>query len=120
MAKTILSIVMDDNRLSGDARVLYYKINSLCKSSGKCWASNQFFAKHFNKGERSIIRYINELESCGYIKKTFIYESGTLKIKSRYITLSDSVVSNLSNPPVKNVHYPLSKMSLPPVKDGLV
>lgn len=57
-----------DNSISDFSKVLYSEISSLCAARGYCWAKNKYFAKLFNKSEKTISRAINELEKFLIIK----------------------------------------------------
>jgi hypothetical protein len=55
--------ILSNKKLSGNAKVLYGKIYSLCKSDGKvCFASNTYFQKTLCIDPRTVSRLIKELE----------------------------------------------------------
>jgi hypothetical protein len=50
------------------ARFLYGEITALCNQKGFCWAKNRYFADLYEVDVRTIKRWIQALESKGYIK----------------------------------------------------
>jgi hypothetical protein len=89
---TILGDVLDDERLSDNAKILYGKISRLSFKEGYCWASNKFFDS--TKSGNTASRNIKELEKYGYI--TCFYENYNRKI---YICEIDSRVSKSGETP---------------------
>ena len=59
--------VLHDKEISAQAKMIYCEISSLCAKEGYCWASNSYFAEAYDVAERSIIRWIKDLEKKGYI-----------------------------------------------------
>ncbi len=49
------------------ARLLYADITALCNANGYCTAKNKYFAEAFELSDRSITRYISELERLNFI-----------------------------------------------------
>ena len=49
------------------ARLMYADITALCNKSGYCTAKNAYFAEAFEVSERSITRYIKNLEDLEFI-----------------------------------------------------
>ena len=72
-----------DEKLCPNAKLLYGEITALCNEKGYCWASNLYFANLYRVSARSIINWINELESNGHISVK--YESD-YDIKEKYNT----------------------------------
>lgn len=108
-----------DDGLVPNAKLLYGEITALCNKEGYCWATNEHFAKLYNTSEKTISRWVKNLEEKHYIAtevKTFRYEDGTVK-KVRYIYIDkngknhiDKNVPNhidnfVPNQPPKNVPY---------------
>ena len=58
------------------AKLLYAEITSLCKASGKCWATNAYFSELYGRTDRTIRRWINILEENGFVKTFFEKEDG--------------------------------------------
>ena len=63
---TIPGDILDDDRISDGAKILYGKIARLSYKTGYCWASNTFLDG--TKTGRSASRYIQELINAGYIE----------------------------------------------------
>ena len=98
-----------DSDLIANAKLLYGEITALCKKEGYCWATNKHFAELYETSEKTISRWIANLEDKGYIGtivRTFRYEDGTVK-KVRYIYLDknklDHMDKNVQNHMDKNV-----------------
>lgn len=56
--------------LSANAKLLYGEIRALSGTYGYCFASNRYFAKLYGMTERSIARFIAQLESLRFIQVT--------------------------------------------------
>ena len=61
--------VFEDERLESNHLKLYALISGLAHSNGYCFASNDYLAQRMRKDIRSIQRWIDVLESTGYIKR---------------------------------------------------
>ncbi len=66
--------VLYDEKISPSAKLLYAEIECLTHNVGYAYASNDYFAKLFHSTERSIIRWIAELESREYITIKYKHE----------------------------------------------
>lgn len=58
-----------DERLSANEKLMYGELFALSNKYGYCWASNAYFANLYGKDERTIRRWLSDLEECGYIKR---------------------------------------------------
>jgi rubrerythrin len=101
--------VLDDDRLSDGAKIIYGKIARLSVKTGYCWATNAFLSN--TKSGETAKRQIKELIDAGYL--TSQIENGY--IRKLYICKIDSKVEK--DPRVKNDPPPRSKMTHPRVKD---
>lgn len=96
-----------DNDLTPNAKLLYGEITALCKKEGYCWATNKHFADLYQTSEKTISRWIANLEEKGYIGtsvRTFRYDDGTVK-KVRYIYLDKNKLDHMD----KNVQNHMDK-----------
>lgn len=108
-----------DSGLVPSAKLLYGEITALCNKEGYCWATNEHFATLYSTSEKTISRWVKNLEEKGYIEtevKTFRYEDGTVK-KIRYIYIDkngknhidknvlDHIDNFVPDQPPKNVPY---------------
>lgn len=66
--------------LCANAKLLYAEITSLCNSKGYCWANNKYFAKLYGVDERTVRRWLQDLEKEGFIVRTISAkdEDGTI------------------------------------------
>ena len=76
-----------DNSLKPNAKLLYGEITALCNDTGYCWAGNEYFAKLYNVGTKTITVWISELVNKGYIHRKLIYDENTKEIKARHLSL---------------------------------
>lgn len=53
--------------ISPNAKLLFGEITCLCEAEGFCWASNGYLAKLYDAGERTVSRWLTELEKVGFI-----------------------------------------------------
>lgn len=60
--------VRHNDKLRPNAKLLYGEIRSLCGAKGYCWATNGYFAERFGMNERSIARFIAQLEEFHFIQ----------------------------------------------------
>ena len=77
-------------QLSANAKLLYGEISALTTREGYCFASNQYFADLYQVTPRSIIRMINQLETCGFIRTQEERDPSTGRVRGRRIYLAMS------------------------------
>lgn len=63
----IPSHVRYDEKLSANAKLLYGEITALSNEKGFCWASSNYFAELYSTTERTIRRWIKQLDDSKYI-----------------------------------------------------
>lgn len=90
-----------DDRLTPNAKLLYAEITALCNMNGKCFATNDYFAKLYNVSKVSISKWIKQLVDFGYISSEIIYKDGTKEILNRYITILKYPIKEKFNTPIK-------------------
>lgn len=76
-----------DNRLKPNEKLLYAEITALTNKTGKCFASNSYFAKLYDVTTQSISNWISNLVKYGYVNREIIYKEGSKEILNRYITI---------------------------------
>jgi len=54
--------------LCPNAKLLYSEITALSNQQGYCWASNKYFANLYDVDERTVKRWLKDLENFGYIE----------------------------------------------------
>lgn len=90
---TIPPNIRYDPNLKDLSKLLYGEIESLSYKTGKCWASNNYFAELYNVDKRTIIRCLNELKENGYIDCVIYYKENSKIIDKREISPSDKNVT---------------------------
>jgi hypothetical protein len=92
---TIPGDVLDDDRLSDAAKILYGKIARLSYKNGYCWASNKFLDG--TKSGNTASRNIHNLEKYGYVK--CVYENNGQDRKIYIYAIDSRVMRNTPPPP---------------------
>lgn len=108
----IPSPVRYNDKLRPNAKLLYGEIRALCTTRGYCWASNDYFAKRYKMNERSIARFIAQLEEQKYIRVVILRdESGRVCGRRIYIVFPLEVDENdtLSHMTKKSATCPKSQ-----------
>lgn len=68
----ITAPVLESRKLSDGAKLFYAEISRRTNQRGYCWASNQSLAEALSLGERSVSRYVSELEAEGFITSEIV------------------------------------------------
>jgi len=89
-----------DKDLKANEKLLYGEITSLTQKSGKCFASNNYFAELYGVAKETVSGWISNLEKKGYIKRDIIYKEGTKEIINRYITINEYPINEKINTPI--------------------
>ena len=66
--------------------MLYGEINTLSQKSGKCWATNTYFAEIYQVEKRTIVNWLKELRDKHYISVETERDKYSPVVKRRYIT----------------------------------
>lgn len=104
---TLTADVLYDENLTSNEKILIALISNLSNERGYCFAGNSFFAKTLQVTDRSITRYLKNLEDKGYLSRTvFVKQSGEVD----YRVLSIAYVPNDKKRPVS----PPTELSGPP------
>jgi len=96
-----------DNKLTPLAKLLFSEILTLSIKDGYCYATNSYFAKLYNTKKETISRTISALVDKGYIQLDIKYKDK--KIISRYLTVSDTLLTKKSIPIDKKINTPIDK-----------
>jgi hypothetical protein len=108
---TIPGDVLDDDRLSATAKLLYGKIARLAYKNGYCWASNKFLDG--TKSGNTASHNIKELEKCSYV--ACVYENDGRDRKIYICDVDSRVKKNSVDPPTENVDPPTGFGETPPL-----
>lgn len=90
-----------DKRLTPNAKLLYAEITALTNMNGKCFATNDYFAKLYGVSKVSISKWIKNLIDFGYIESEIIYKDGSKEIDNRYIRIVYDPIKEKLNTPIK-------------------
>jgi hypothetical protein len=55
--------------ISANAKILYGRIEALATREGYCWATDEFFSEEFAVSERSVSRWLTELEEARLVRR---------------------------------------------------
>lgn len=83
------------DQISDGAKLFFGEVSRRCNERGYCWASNGALASDLNRGERTITRWVAELESVGAVT-TEIVDVSSAGRHERRIRLTDAL--NLGSP----------------------
>lgn len=103
-----------DNRLKAQEKILYAEITALSNINKYCHAGNPYFAELYGVDERTIRRWLNNLEKQGYVAIEFEKQGDTQQ--RRIIPLDGAAVLEMSAPD-KNVRNPGQKCPDPTDKN---
>lgn len=92
----IPAYILFDKNIKNNSKILFGIISSLLNMNNKCFATDEYFAKVLDTSESSIQRWLKELERNGFITRTSICNEKDRKIKTRYISICDTICSNMS------------------------
>ena len=98
-----------DKNLKANEKLLYGEITALSQQSGRCFASNDYFAKLFDVTNIAISRWVSNLVKCGYINRVLEYKEGTKQIVNRYLSLSIDPINNSVNDLLTKKLPPINK-----------
>lgn len=92
---TAKNIAKKDERLNYNLRMLFGMIIYLINRPEKedCYAHNSYFAKQFNRSERTIQLWLKTLKDLGYITIKYTWK-GT-KIVNRFISISAELIAKV-------------------------
>ena len=74
--------------LSPNAKLLFAEITALTNERGYCFASNAYFAELYGVSNKSISRWVSQLEKFGFIEVKFTYKKNTKEMAQRFIKLT--------------------------------
>ena len=77
-----------NENLSSSQKLFFAEITALTQKTGKCWASNGYFAKLYDVAKSTISSWVKALEEEGFINVS--YQKDGKQIKKRIITLAHS------------------------------
>lgn len=97
----IPAIVRYDNELKPNEKLLYGEISALTNRNGECWASNDYFAKLYDKSKDTVSDWISMLNKKGYISVELIRSENTKAIEKRIIRINP-LLANIDLVPVKS------------------
>ena len=98
-----------DKDLKDKAKLLYGEITCLSNKKGYCYASNDYFANLYGVAKETISRLITDLVDKGYVTREVVYKKGTKEIESRYIRISQYLLTKNAIPIDENVNTPIDK-----------
>lgn len=80
--------ILECARISDGAKLFYAQISRYTNSRGYCWASNRALSEELGIGERTVSRYVAELEEAGFIQTELVGVSDRKRRRERHIRLA--------------------------------
>lgn len=99
-----------DNRLKAAEKILFCEITALSDQNGYCHAQNGYFSQLYQVDERTIRRWIHQLEQLGYIRIEYEKAGDTQQRRIIPGGMPESDGHPVSAPD-KNVRPPRTKLS---------
>ena len=101
-----------DNNLKSSEKLMYGEITCLSNKTGKCLASNDYFAKLYGVSNTTVSTWISSLVNRFYVKREIIYKQGTKEILHRYLSI-------IAYPPQENLNTPTQENLNTPTQENL-
>ena len=76
-----------DKRLSSSEKLFFAEVTALSNKTGKCWASNKYFAELYGVSKSTVSGWARHLCECGYIDMDYQYDGK--QIKKRFISVNN-------------------------------
>lgn len=111
--------VLDDERVSDGAKLLYGLIASLCNEKGYCFATNEYLASRRQVSVSTIKRWLTVLNQCCYLNTALICGDNKKNIEERRLYLRETYVPPVqkrADPRLKDELTPSSEMNRPSVQ----
>ena len=83
----IPAAVRYDAELQSGCKLMYGEITALANADGFCWAKNAYFADLYGTSIRTVQRWINQLETRGYIRREVVLKEESEEVDLRKIWL---------------------------------
>ena len=113
----IPTLILEDEGLNSNEKLLYATISSLSNKYGYCFATNKYLAKKLGTAESSLRRWLKTLIDKGYIFAEMKYKENSKEVEERKLRISNFEVFRHLDP-CSNMSIPLcSKMSIPLLKN---
>lgn len=84
----ITAPILESKAVSDGAKLFYCEVSRRTNQRGYCWASNETLASELGLGERTISRYVSELERAGFITTEQVGVSDRKRRHERRIRLA--------------------------------
>lgn len=89
-----------DKDLKANEKLIYGEVTCLSQSTGRCFASNNYFAELYGVSKETVSRWISNLSHKGYIEIVLVYKKGTKQIINRYIQICQYPIDEKINTPI--------------------
>lgn len=99
-----------DKGLKANEKLMYGEITCLSQSTGKCFASNQYFADLYGVSKETVSRWVSNLTRKGYLKTKVVYKEGTRQIINRYMQINHEGIDEKINTPIdEKINTPIDE-----------
>jgi len=97
--------LLECTEISDGAKLFYAQVSRFANSGGVCWKSNQTLSTELGVSERTITRYVAELENAGFICTEFVGVRDKKRRSERHIRLAQPFPFKVD----KNVYLNIDK-----------
>lgn len=80
--------ILESNAVSDGAKLFYAQVSRRTNRLGYCWASNRTLSEELGVGERTVSRYVAELEAAGFIACEMVGIDDRKRRRERHICLA--------------------------------
>ncbi len=80
--------ILESTEVSDGAKLFFAQVSRFTNARGYCWASNRTLSEELGISERTVSRYVAELESAGFIMTELVGVSDRKRRRERHIRLA--------------------------------
>ena len=84
----VLTVPILESSVSDGAKLFYAQVSRYTNTRGYCWASNKTLSSELGVCERTVSRYVAELEAAGFVQTEVIGISDRKRRRERHIRLA--------------------------------
>lgn len=108
----ITAEVRYNDNISSSEKLFFAELTALANKTGKCWATNTYFAQLYGVDPSTVSKWVASLEQNGLIRVNYIKEGK--QIKKRYISVTAGIENNQH--PIEHIQEGVEKTERPLLK----